>query len=220
MLDDIAKQIAAGQCVLFLGAGVHAPAPPGSGYVYTKADAPPFGGDLSETLAIESDYAQDYPQASPRELPRVAMHFELKPGKGRQALVQRVRDQVTSGKRPSPILRGLAKLDFPLTVTTNYDSFFEDCLKAHHKSPDVRVYEPKPNTDCAHRGLGGDYSIRSRRVQDSRRFHPTRVASADGRRLHPVCSANAGRGQHTSISFHGPVLPAKVSDAVYRLQPP
>ena len=154
MLDDIAKQIAAGQCVLFLGAGVHAPAPSGSGYVYTKADAPPFGGDLSETLATESDYAQDYPKATPRELPRVAMHFELKPGKGRQALVQRVRDQVTSGKRPSPILRGLAKLDFPLTVTTNYDSFFEDSLKAHHKSPDVRVYEPKPNTASPTADLG------------------------------------------------------------------
>jgi len=39
MLDDIAKQIAAGQCVLFLGAACMR-LPSGSGYVYTRLTRP------------------------------------------------------------------------------------------------------------------------------------------------------------------------------------
>jgi hypothetical protein len=144
--DDIARRIQEGKCVLFLGAGVHAFAPDGSKWNYPADVAPPFGGNLSEKLAAESGYAKDYPTASVRELPRVAMHYELSPGKGRQALVNRIKEEVVDGKQPSPILRALGELNFPLVVTTNYDSFFEDSLP-ESKKPEFRVYEKDPNTE-------------------------------------------------------------------------
>jgi hypothetical protein len=146
MIDDIASSVRAGKCVLFLGAGVHAPAPPGIPWNYPAAIAPPFGGALSQKLADESSYLIDYPNCNPRELPRVAMHYELKPGKGRQALFNKVRAEVEVGKQPSPVLRALAELNFPLIVITNYDSFFERSLPSV-KQADIRIYEPKPNTD-------------------------------------------------------------------------
>jgi hypothetical protein len=146
MIDDIAASVRAGKCVLFLGAGVHAPAPLGMPWNYPATIAPPFGGDLSQKLADESGYLVDYPKCNPRELPRVAMYYELKLGKGRQALFNKVRAEVEVAKQPSPILRALAELNFPLIVTTNYDSFFERSLPAA-KQADIRIYEPKPNTD-------------------------------------------------------------------------
>src|SRR5436190_686661 len=144
--DDIARRIQEGKCVLFLGAGVHAKAPDGSKWNYPADVAPPFGGNLSEKLAAESGYAKDYPTASVRELPRVAMHYELSPGKGRQALVNQIKEEVVDGKQASPILRALGELNFPLVVTTNYDSFFEDSLP-ESKKPEFRVYEKDPNTE-------------------------------------------------------------------------
>jgi hypothetical protein len=147
MLDDIAGRIKEGKCVLFLGAGVHAPASAGSKWNYPAQIAPPFGGDLSEKLATDCDYAADYPTASPRELPRVAMHYELKQGKGRQALVNRIEDEVESNKQASPILRALGELNFPLVVTTNYDTFFERSLPIS-KAAQIRVYEKTPNREA------------------------------------------------------------------------
>ncbi len=146
VLEDIATKIRAGECVLFLGAGVHAPAPVGSKWNYTQTDAPPFGAELSKKLAAASGYAADYPDGSLKDLPRVAMHYELKPGKGRNALVNRVKDEVLTDRKPSPILGALGELNFPLVVTTNYDAFFEESLPKS-KRPTFRVYEPNPNTD-------------------------------------------------------------------------
>lgn len=127
--------------MLFLGAGVHAPAPPGSKWDYPANVAPPFGGDLSATLAAESGYAIDYPKASARELPRVAMHYELSQYKNRLSLVERIKKEIVDAKRPSPILRALGELNFPLVVTTNYDHFFEKSLPSR-KTPEFRVYQP------------------------------------------------------------------------------
>jgi len=45
-------------------------------------------------------------------------------------------------KRPSPMLRALAELDFPLVITTNYDQLFENALAAAGKQPRVAVYTP------------------------------------------------------------------------------
>ena len=146
MIDDITTCVRAGKCVLFLGAGVHAPSPPDLPWKYPSTLAPPFGGDLSQRLADDCGYLVDYPKCSPRELPRVAMHYELKPGKGRQALFNKVRAEVEIGKQPSPILRALGELNFPLVVTTNYDSFFERSLPPA-KQAAIRIYEPKPNTN-------------------------------------------------------------------------
>jgi hypothetical protein len=153
MINEIAASVRAGKCVLFLGAGVHAPAPPGIPWNYPTAIAPPFGGALAQKLADESSYLIDYPNCNPRELPRVAMHYELKPGKGRQALFNKVRAEVEIGKKPSPVLRALAELNFPLIVITNYDSFFERSLPAA-KQADIRIYEPNPNANSPRADFG------------------------------------------------------------------
>jgi hypothetical protein len=147
LLEDIAGHIKDGKCVLFLGAGVHAPAPAGSKWNYPAQIAPPFGGDLSEKLAAESGYSATYSKASPRELPRVAMYYELKEGNNKEALVNRVRREVEDGKTPSPILQALGELNFPLVVTTNYDTFFERSLP-RSKDLQVRIYEKTPNAEA------------------------------------------------------------------------
>ena len=55
-----------------------------------------------------------------------------------------VNDAVQTGKRPSPMLRALAELGFPLVITTNYDQLFESALSRVGKQPRVAVYTPKP----------------------------------------------------------------------------
>jgi hypothetical protein len=61
---------------------------------------------------------------------------------GRQELVQEIRNAVQVGKRPSPVVRALARLPFPLVITTNYDLLFEDAVRSvPNKRPSVSVYE-------------------------------------------------------------------------------
>jgi hypothetical protein len=50
-IEDIAKAVARGECILFLGSGVHAPPPNGSSYSYPEEERPPFGSVLSAQLA-------------------------------------------------------------------------------------------------------------------------------------------------------------------------
>jgi hypothetical protein len=47
------------------------------------------------------------------------------------------------------MLRALARLDFPLVITTNFDGLFERALRDAGKQPRVSVYEPEgePTTD-------------------------------------------------------------------------
>ena len=52
---------------------------------------------------------------------------------------------MTVGKAPSPALRALAELNFPVVVTTNYDRHFEDALLMADKNPTTSVYQPKAN---------------------------------------------------------------------------
>lgn len=46
----------------------------------------------------------------------------------RSILVDEIRAAVQTGRKPSPILRGLAALKFPLVITTNYDQLYEQAL--------------------------------------------------------------------------------------------
>jgi len=50
-LDEIAESVRDGQCILFLGAGVHYPPPQGSTYSYPADQRPPLGKALSRHLA-------------------------------------------------------------------------------------------------------------------------------------------------------------------------
>lgn len=123
-LTYIKEKIAQHECILFLGSAIHVPPPPElTAYNYPKEMAPPIGSALSRHLADESDYpAQDW-----WNLQRVAQHFESKT-KSRFRLVEEIKEAVHVGRQPSPILRMLANLEFPIVITTNYDHLYERAL--------------------------------------------------------------------------------------------
>jgi hypothetical protein len=66
--------------------------------------------------------------------------------RGRERLANAVQLAVTVGKTPSPALRALAELNFPLIITTNYDRLFEDALLLAGKKPTTVVYQPQATT--------------------------------------------------------------------------
>ena len=63
--------------------------------------------------------------------------------RGRARLANAIQVAVTVGKTPSPALRALAELNFPLIITTNYDRLFEDALLMAGKHPTTAVYQPR-----------------------------------------------------------------------------
>jgi hypothetical protein len=56
VLDVIGYAVRSQRCILFLGAGVHAPPPEGSPFAYPPAQRPPIGAALSRRLAAECDW--------------------------------------------------------------------------------------------------------------------------------------------------------------------
>jgi len=119
----IAQRIVNRNCILFLGSAIHAPAPPGSRYDYPEEKCPPIGAQLSERLAD----ACKYPDKDRWNLQRVAWYYEHAMV-FRSRLVDEVKAAVYTGREPSPVLRGLSRLGFPLVITTNYDQLYEDSL--------------------------------------------------------------------------------------------
>ena len=141
-IESIAQSVARGQCILFLGAGVHGGPPDGSPYKYPEADRPPLGSDLSQALAKKCGFSDRFPNASPTALQRVSLYYEIVTSRSR--LVEEIREAVHTGRKPSPVLHALARLNFPLVITTNYDQLFEKALIAAGKDPLVKVYESVP----------------------------------------------------------------------------
>jgi SIR2-like domain len=146
VLEDIARSVAKGECILFLGAGAHAPPPQGAPYAYPEEERPPFAPVLSRQLAESAQVLRKYPkeEANVANLQRMALFYET--AKDRQELVREIAAAVQDGKRPSPALRALAELDFPLVITTNYDTLFERALIGADKDPVVNVYSKKRET--------------------------------------------------------------------------
>ena len=124
-----------------LGAGVHAPPPTGSRYSYPESERPPLGRELAHKLAGITKFSERYPNVSADNLQRVAFDFELDEGRNRTQLVKAIAAAVQTGKKPSPVVRALAALDFPLVITTNYDRLFERALHQADKMPFVTVYK-------------------------------------------------------------------------------
>jgi hypothetical protein len=147
VLDRVGEAVRSGQCILFLGAGVHAPPPEGSALSYPAEQRPPIGAALSRDLALECDFAERFPGEDPGNLQRVALAYEIDRSRGR--LVDAITSAVDTGTSPSPMLRALAMLEFPLVITTNYDQLFERALHEAGKQPRVAVYNPEaaPTTD-------------------------------------------------------------------------
>ena len=143
-VDDVIGQIADAvsrqRCILFLGAGAHAPSPDRSPLQYPAELRPPIGAALSRKLAADCNLSGRFPSEDPSNLQRVALFYEV--ARSRRQLVDAVINAVQTDKHPSPMLRALAELGFPLVITTNYDQLFEGALIAAGKQPRVAVYTP------------------------------------------------------------------------------
>lgn len=139
-VELIAGAVASQNCILFLGAGVHAPPPDGAGFEYPAEHRPPIGSALSQQLAESAHLAERFPNEDPSNLQRVALFYEI--ARSRHQLVEAVKDAVQTNKRPSPVLNALAELGFPLVITTNYDRLFERALIIAGQDPRVSVYTP------------------------------------------------------------------------------
>jgi hypothetical protein len=196
-LTTIAEAVRTGQCVLFLGAGVHAPSPDPTSKEYPPESRPPFGAALSRQLArlllkSKQDMALRFHEecswrlrqtadllkaevpslldevqrlldtpvldedvdlrgelllSAIPNLARVAMYFEMNFDRNR--LVDEVKAAVHGDgqklKQPSPMLKLLSELDFPVVITTNYDVLFERALTAAGKSP-IKVNYHRSNS--------------------------------------------------------------------------
>jgi len=145
-MDEIAKAVASGKCILFMGAAVHSAPPAGSAYVYPEAERPPIGSAFSRHLAENSDFKNDMPDEDVRNLQRVAQYFEL--AKDRSNLVKEIKAAVMTDKKPSPVVRALAELNFPIVITTNYDRLFETALRqvaGNPKDPFISYYQNDEN---------------------------------------------------------------------------
>jgi predicted RNase H-like HicB family nuclease len=156
-LEYIKKRIAEHECILFLGSAIHVPPPPElPQYQYSQEKAPPIGNQLSRILAEKCDY----PGADWWNLQRVSQYFESKT-RSRYRLVEEIKDAVHENREPSPILRMLADLEFPIVITTNYDHLYERALEDKAKAENittepyqVSVYNPNikkkvKTADCA-----------------------------------------------------------------------
>jgi SIR2-like protein len=139
-LGLIAESVRSQRCILLLGAGVHAPPPEESPFAYEAERRPPSGSALSAELAQTCGLAERFPNEDSSNLQRVALFYEI--ASSRRQLVDAITNAVQKGKRPSPTLRALAELDFPLIITTNYDQLFESALAASGKQPRVAAYTP------------------------------------------------------------------------------
>ncbi len=100
-IERIARAIVEQRCVLFVGAGIHAPPPTDSLFEYPDEQRPPSGGALSRMLADECGWRGRFPDEDPSNLQRVSLFFER--SQGRDNLVRAVREAVHVGKRPSPL---------------------------------------------------------------------------------------------------------------------
>jgi hypothetical protein len=142
---ELVAQIKKGNCILFLGAGVHAPPPEGTPYVYPEEERPLLGRGLAEVLADACDYKQKFPEESYLDLQRISLCFETEPGLGRSKLVDYLTENLRKEKKPSPALQMLAGLPFKIFITTNYDLLLESALRKFDKDPVIFVYNPSPD---------------------------------------------------------------------------
>lgn len=143
-MKTIADTVSKGNCILFLGAAVHSPPPKELAeehpeFVYPERDRPPLGGKFSKMLAQQTEFEQRFPNDQITNLQRVSQAFEIQTS--RNQLVEEIKKAVYYEKKPSPLLGMLAQLNFPIVITTNYDSLFEDALIDAGKRPFVSIYK-------------------------------------------------------------------------------
>jgi len=74
-------------------------------------------------------------------LQRTSWYYEVY--KSRSSLIDKVTAAVDKEKQPSPVVRALAEIDFPIVVTTNYDRLFENALGRVAKTVSPIIYSPE-----------------------------------------------------------------------------
>jgi hypothetical protein len=129
-----------GRVILFLGAAVNYHAPQGFEQAYSAADRPPLGNELGHLFIdkiCENDGTDERKlQMRSENLPLswISQYFEEI--SDRPKLIKRLSSFI-DGKKPSPLLKALARMPFKYIVTTNYDTLFEEALdgvqKKYHK---------------------------------------------------------------------------------------
>jgi hypothetical protein len=82
-----------------------------------------------------------YLQQHRESLQRSSWYFEVH--RQRAELIRRIVEAVDQGKQPSPIVRALATIDFPIVITTNYDRLFEGALGLLGKKVAPIIYNPE-----------------------------------------------------------------------------
>ena len=146
----VAEEVLRGNCILFLGAGVHSAPSNESGQpydIYPEKVRPLRGGELSADIAADTGYLNEYPSDQATNLGRVSLYAEHKEGFGRPWLYDTIRDKVQTGKQPSPMLEALTGFGFRFVATTNYDNLIEQCLWRQGKTPQVVVYNKDRNLE-------------------------------------------------------------------------
>ncbi len=171
---QIVDAISEGKCLLFLGAGVHAPPPAGLRWSYPESARPLLGGEFSACLADELkgelDLAREFPN-DVGNLQRSSLHFEM--NRTRNQLIDQLTKAVHTDKAPSPALRALAELDFPLVITTNYDRLLEEAFTQAGKSWRLSMYKKQRNVktvdfrDAPPLGRSGDVDPQGLAAPDS-----------------------------------------------------
>ena len=117
----------------------------------SKADVPDFAGlteDETARCRLERTIREEQREKKRRflrehrdSLQRTSWYYELH--HARSVLVNKITAAVETGKEPSPVVRALAEMDFPIIITTNYDRLFEKALRGFRKEPVTRIYDPK-----------------------------------------------------------------------------
>lgn len=75
--ECIANVVNGVKCILFLGAGVHAPPPLDSPFKYPEDERPPMSGRLSELLTNECAFVQNFPLEPIYDLERISLCYKL-----------------------------------------------------------------------------------------------------------------------------------------------
>jgi SIR2-like domain len=152
--EQLVSPLKKGECILFLGSGVHAP-PDNLPYTYpVEQRLPHRGADLAERLAEGYRFIEKFPEeeSSSGDLQRVSMFIESDRFFGRKYLIDELEKHLRDNnkKKPSPALKMLAALPFKIIVTTNFDLLLDNALQEAGKTPVRIVYNPslgKPTKD-------------------------------------------------------------------------
>lgn len=141
VFDLIVEKVSKGECILFLGSAIHSPPPLAPDVIYPREKRPAIGSELSLMLAARSRFSDKFGGEDAKNLQRVSLYYEMI--LSRNQLVEDVKGLVQDDKEPSPMLELLARLKFPLVITTNYDQLFENAIRAVGKDFSRSVYTPE-----------------------------------------------------------------------------